>query len=306
MPRIGELVLLVSPKGKRYLRRVEPGADLHCGDGIVAMEDVMGADFGTIVRSHSGKPFRLYRPALPDLLRGIKRQTQVIYPKDIGYICMRLGVGPGRKIIESGSGSGGLTLAMSFFAGETGEIHTHEAREEFMKLCRKNLDWAGLGSNVTLYHQDIKDGFLTGDADALFLDVRDPWEYLHHIPAAVKSGAMLGFLVPTVDQVSRLLFGLEKGPYDEVEVCEVLVRGWKPVPDRLRPMDRMVAHTGFLIFARHQEQIDALDAYKYMGTRERKQESARRERLGLPPLRGETGGEAGDDFIDEPDGSCED
>jgi tRNA (adenine57-N1/adenine58-N1)-methyltransferase len=71
-------------------------------------------------------------------------------------------------------------------------------------------------------------------------------------------------------------------------------------------MDRMVAHTGFLIFARHQEQIDALDAYKYMGTRERKQESARRERLGLPPLRGETGGEAGDDFIDEPDGSCED
>ncbi len=279
MPTTGELVLLVSAKGKRYLRKVEAGADLHCGEGIVAMADIMGADFGTVVYSHSGRPFRIYRPALPDLLRGIKRQTQVIYPKDIAQICMRLGVGPGRKVIEAGSGSGGLTLAMSFFAGETGEIHTHEAREEFMKLCRRNLDWADLGKNVTLYHQDIGNGFLTGEADALFLDVRAPWEYLHHIPTAVKSGAVLGFLTPTTDQVAKLLCGLEKGPYDEVEVCEVLVRGWKPVPDRLRPMDRMVAHTGFLIFARHQEQTQALEPYKYMGTRERKQEAARKERL---------------------------
>lgn len=284
MPKFGELVLLVSPRGKRYLRRVEEGKDFQSGDGILTMEALAAADYGTIVRSHQGHPFRLFRPTLSDLIGGLRRQTQVIYPKDAAYICMKLGVGEGRKIIESGSGSGGLTLAMSHFAGATGEIHTHEAREEFMKLCRKNLDWAGLGQNVTLYHKDVSEGFLTGDADALFLDMREPWNVIKHIPSAVKKGAMIGFLIPTVEQVSKILVELEKGPYDEVEVSEILVRNWKPIPDRLRPTDRMVAHTGFLVFTRHQEQLEALEAYKYMGTRERKQEAARRERLGLPPL----------------------
>lgn len=279
MPSQGDLVILISPRGKRYVRKVDPENDLHGTDGVVKMTDIMEAGYGGVVRTHKNVPYRIQRPALFDLLKNIKRQTQVIYPKDIGYICVKLGVGAGRKIIESGSGSGGLTLAMSHFAGETGEIHTHEAREEFMRLCRRNLDWAGLGKNVTLYNQDITQGFLVNDADALFLDVRDPHQYLHHIPPAVKNGAMIGFLVPTMDQVSNLLLGLEKGPYDEIEVSELMLRQWKPVPDRPRPADRMVAHTGFLIFARHQEGLETLDDHKYMGTRERKREAAKQERL---------------------------
>ena len=120
-------------------------------------------------------------------------------------------------------------------------------------------------------------------ADALFLDVRTPWDYLKHIPAAVTPGAALAFLLPTVDQVGKLLLGLEQGPFDDVEVCEILVRRWKPIADRLRPEDRMVAHTGFLIFARHQERSAKWDECRTasLGTRERKQEAARRERLGL-------------------------
>ncbi|WP_290924850.1 tRNA (adenine-N1)-methyltransferase [Halodesulfovibrio sp.] len=279
MIKQGELVLLVGPRGKRVMRRVEPGNDIHGNDGILKMEDIMAAGYGSVVLTHKEKPYRVQRPSLHDLVKGVKRQTQVIYPKDIGYICMKLGVGNGSKVIEAGSGSGSLTLAMSWFAGEKGEIHTHEAREEFMKLARRNLDWAGVGKNVTLYNHNIENGFLVDDADALFLDVRDPWEYVKFIPGAIKAGAMVGFLVPTVDQVSSLLTELEKGPFDEVEVSELLVRNWKPVPDRLRPNDRMVAHTGFLIFARHQEGLEALEGHKYVGTRERKQEAARKERL---------------------------
>ena len=122
-----------------------------------------------------------------------------------------------------------------------------------MKLARRNLEWAGVGDNVEIVHRDIADGFCIDNADALFLDVRTPWEYLDHAVKAVKPGAMFGFLVPTVDQVSKLLMGLEKGPFADIEVCEILMRNWKPVADRLRPEDRMNAHTGFLIFCRHQE-----------------------------------------------------
>ena len=99
---------------------------------------------------------------------------------------------------------------------------------------------------------------------------------------ALTPGAPLAFLLPTVEQVSRLLLALERGPFEESEVCEVLVRPWKPVPDRLRPADRMNAHTGFLVFSRHQERSGAWDEHLVLGTRERKQQAARLARLNGP------------------------
>jgi len=253
MPAIGDLVQMVSPKGKRYLLRVGAQDALHTHDGVIPMEDIQNAVYGATLMSHKGKPYRLLRPTLYDLVKGVKRQTQIIYPKDIGYICMKLGVGPGRRIIEAGSGSGSLTVAMSWFAGESGVIYTYEQRPEFFDLCRRNLEWAGLGGNVEQFNQDIAEGFLQTGVDALFLDVRTPWDYLEQAAAAVAPGAPLGFLLPTVNQVSELIAGLEQGPFAGIEVLEILLRRYKPVPDRLRPDDRMVAHTGFLVFARQQE-----------------------------------------------------
>ena len=242
MPAYGDLVIIVTPKGKRSLRRVDENQDMHTQDGILRMADVVEAPFGSEVCTTLGVPYRIQKPTLNDIVKGVKRQTQILYPKDIGYICMRLGVGPNRTVIEAGTGSGSLTVALSWFSGTTGKVHTFEAREEFHKLARRNLEWAGVGQNVTMHCQDIAEGFgdVTG-ADALFLDVRTPWDYLKHIPAAVTPGAALAFLLPTVD------------------------------------------HTGFLIFARHQERSAKWDECRTasLGTRERKQEAARRERLGL-------------------------
>ncbi len=279
MPPYGSLVIIVTPKGKRHLKRVEEGQDWHSGDGILSMQDVANATYGCEVRTSLGVPLRLHEPHLRDLLKGVKRQTQIIYPKDIAYICMRLGAGEGRTIIEAGSGSGALTVGLSWFSGQSGHVHTFEAREEFHKLVKRNLNWAGLGHNVTLHHRDIAQGFDIENADALFLDVRTPWEYLDHVVKAVRPGASLAFLLPTVDQVSKLLLGLERGPFDDIEVCELLMRRWKPVADRLRPNDRMVAHTGFLVFCRQQERSHDFESRKPLGTRERKQEAARLARL---------------------------
>lgn len=257
MPKPGQLVLLVNPRGKRYLRVFEEGGSLHTGDGILDFGAVAAAGFGGLAATHLGHPFRVVRPTLYDLVKGVKRQTQIIYPKEIGYILLKLGIGPDRRIIEAGSGSGSLTAAMSWFAGETGRIYTYERRPEFFKLCRANLTRCGVGANVEQFNCDIAEGFQQTDADALFLDVREPWLYLDQAAAAVAPGAALGFLLPTANQVSDLLVGLEKGPFTDIEVLEILLRRWKPVPDRLRPEDRMVAHTGFLIFCREQQPAPA-------------------------------------------------
>ena len=279
MPPFGSLVIVVTPKGKRRLMRVEADRDWHSADGVLSMNAVAAAEYGGEVRTSLGLPLRLYEPGLHDLVKGVTRQTQIIYPKDIAHICLRIGAGPGRRILEAGSGSGALTLALSWFCGPSGEVHSCEAREEFYKLARRNLNWAGLGENVRLYHRDIAAGFPVQGADALFLDVRAPWEYLCHAPAALRPGAQLGFLLPTVEQVSALLRAFEQGPYDDIEVCELLLRRWKPLADRLRPDDRMIAHTGFLVFCRLQECSGDFESLRPAGTRERKQAAARRGRL---------------------------
>ncbi|MCR5562517.1 MAG: tRNA (adenine-N1)-methyltransferase [Desulfovibrio sp.] len=280
----GSLVVFVTPKGRRYTKRLTEGQDWHSNEGTLYAAGVAALDFGREIRTNSGTPILVQEATLFDRLQGIKRQTQIIYAKDIAQICMKLGAGPGRTIIEAGCGSGGLTVALSWFCGPTGRVVSHDARAEFVALARRNLDWAGVGDNVELHHRDIAEGFAAEGADALFLDVRTPWECLEQAARAVRPGASFGFLLPTVDQVARLLLGLEKGPFGNIEVCEIFIRNWKPLADRLRPEDRMTAHTGFLVFCRHQEISEDFMSLRPLGTRERKQEAARRERLGLTPL----------------------
>lgn len=274
----GALVVFITPKKKRYIRRLTAQDIWHTNEGSLEPDVVASADYGMVVATSLGMPVRLERPTLPDLLTGIKRRTQIIYPKDIAYICLKLGAGPEKTIIEAGCGSGALTLALSWFCGQGGRVVSHDEREEFVALTRRNLEWAGLGSNVELHSCNIDAGFAAGDADALFLDVREPWLYLAQAAEALKPGAPLGFLLPTTGQISQLLRGMESGPFGDIDVCELLLRPWKPLADRLRPADRMISHTGFLVFARLQQQSPEFDNYAPAGTRERKQIAAREER----------------------------
>jgi tRNA (adenine57-N1/adenine58-N1)-methyltransferase len=129
-------------------------------------------------------------------------------------------------------------------------VYSYEQRQDILQLAHQNLEELGLEGCVTLVVRDIAEGFDETDVDALFLDVRNPWDYLPQAHAALKGGGFFGAIVPTTNQVSRLLHDLEQGPYSALEVEELILRPFKAVPARLRPMDRMVAHTGYLVFAR--------------------------------------------------------
>jgi tRNA (adenine57-N1/adenine58-N1)-methyltransferase len=229
----GEMVQLVGRDHKYRLVRLQPGAELHTHRGLIKHDDMIGKPWGSRVDSHLGRPFYLLPPSLHDVLRDTKRRSQIIFPKDIGYILLKLSVVPGSTVIEAGTGSGALTTALATAVGPQGRVISYDSREDMQTLARRNLE-----------------AFGETDAPALFLDVPVPHEYIAQVRAALRPGGFFGSIVPTVNQVSLLLTALARHDFEFVEVSEISLRYYKPVPERLRPTDRMVAHTGYLIFAR--------------------------------------------------------
>ncbi len=246
----GDLALLVGRDRKSFIVRLEPGLQLHTHRGVVTHDDLIGTPWGTRLSTHLGYPFLFLRPSMDDHVRGLKRITQIVYPKDVGYVLMKMCIGPGCRVIEAGTGSGGLTLVLARAVGHTGRVYSYEVRPEMQQLARRNLERLGLSEPVEFKLRDIAAGFDERDADALFLDLPTPWDYLTQAHAALVNGGFLGCILPTANQVSRLIGALEETNFGLVEVEELLLRQYKAVPARLRPMDRMVAHTGYLIFAR--------------------------------------------------------
>jgi tRNA (adenine57-N1/adenine58-N1)-methyltransferase catalytic subunit len=245
-----DTVLLIAGDRKRYLVRLRAGDRFHTHKGVIDHDALIGQPLGRQVLSHLNHPFVVLRPSIYDLLMNLKRASQIIYPKEIGQILLRLDVCDGRRIVEAGAGSGALTMALAYSVRPHGRVHSYEVREDMINVARKNLAVAGLLDYVQLTQRDIAEGFDETDADALFLDVREPWDYLDQALAALSDGGFFGALVPTTNQVSWLLAGMERRPLSSIEVLEILERRYKPVAARLRPQDVMVGHTGFLIFAR--------------------------------------------------------
>jgi len=249
----GDLVLLVGIRHKYFIFPLIPGGTFHSHRGIVKHDDLIGQTWGTQVFSHQGSPFFLLQPSLADLLNDLKRNTQIMYPKDIGFILTTMSIGPGQTVMEAGTGSGSMTVALAYAVGPQGHVISYERRPEFQALARKNLERLGLDGRVEFKLRDIMEGFDEKDVDAFFLDVPNPWDYIAQVRAALKPGGFFCNLVPTTNQVSTLLFALRREHFAFIEVCELLLRYFKPEPTRLRPTDRMVAHSGFLTFARRIE-----------------------------------------------------
>ncbi|MFN2198585.1 MAG: tRNA (adenine-N1)-methyltransferase [Anaerolineales bacterium] len=246
----GELVLLIDEKSNTFIIKVGRGEQLHTHRGILQHDDVIDSPWGNRVFTHTGYAFLVVSPTLGDLLMRIRRSTQIMYPKDIGFLLVNMGIGPGKTVIEAGTGSGALTTAISFMVGEQGHVYSYEIRPDMQAIAKENLERVGLDSRVTFKLRDIHDGFDESGVDALILDVPNPEDFLPQVRRALAPGKPFGALLPTTNQISRLLNAFTEHAFGFVEVCEIMLRFYKPVPERLRPADRMVGHTGFLIFAR--------------------------------------------------------
>lgn len=246
----GDLAMLTGSGRKEFIFRLDPASELQTHQGVLRHVDLIGVPWGSPVQSHLGKKFFILEPTLRDLLLHIRRQSQIVFPKDIGYLLLRLSVGDGMRVIEAGTGSGAMTTALAWAVGREGRVFSYDRRADMIDLARRNLARVGLEGRVDFRQRDIEDGFEDRDVDALFLDLPNPQDYLGVVRSSLRSGGAFASILPTTNQVSTLLRALRDHQFGLVQVCELSLRFYKRVPERLRPEDRMVAHTGYLVFGR--------------------------------------------------------
>jgi len=246
----GDFAIIYFPRKEiRYFRRVERKTiSLHVD--LLSWEGLIGRPYGEELFTRNGEPFYVFRPTPLDLAKNVIRKTQIIYPKDLAYISAKLGVHSGSRVIECGSGSGAATTFLASLVRPDGMVYSYEMNKSFLEIAMKNVERFGLSQWVRFKLGKAEDGFDEEGVDAVLLDMAEPWNALRSAYRSLKSGGILASILPTFGQVERMISSLTEMKFTFVEMEEILVRPYKPYPGRIRPDDRMVAHTGYLIFAR--------------------------------------------------------
>jgi len=249
----GERILLIDNKDRHYLVKLQAGGTFHTHGGTLAHDDILGQQEGVQVRAEGGMVFRGFRPRLADFILKMPRGAQVIYPKDLGQIVVWADIAPGSRVLEAGTGSGALSLALCRAVGADGRVVSYEKREEHRTQAVANIEafHGKLPTALDLRVGDVREISTTGERfDRCVLDLPNPWELLGDLAPALEAGAIVCAYLPTVPQVQNVVLALEGAGFVHQETLEVLLRSWHVTERSVRPDHRMVAHTGFLTVAR--------------------------------------------------------
>ena len=252
--RAGDTILLHDRKGRRYRVVLREGARQSLHNGAFDHDDLIGQPDGSFVTTAKGSRLLALRPTFAELLLERQRaQVQPIYPTDLGGILIHADVGPGARVVEAGTGSAALTMALVRAVGEAGHVTSYEARQEFHDAAVETVGTmlGAMPATLTLKVGDVYEGIEERDVDRVMLDLPEPWRAVGPAAAALAPGGVLFAHCPNVSQVQRHFDALrEHGGFGLMTALELLERQWTVRGTRVRPVDRMVGHTGFLTFAR--------------------------------------------------------
>lgn len=230
--------------------KVEAGKTFHTHKGYVNLDELIGKEFGVAFQSSLGIEFTALKPTLEDYIMKSSRKTQITYPKDIALIVMFSGIGPGSRVVESGTGTGALTTALAHYVKPTGKVYTYEYREEFQKNAEKNLKRTNLLEFVELKSGDITAGIEEREVDAVVLDLAVPWLVVAHAYEALKPSGTLVSFSPTIDQVVKTVEALQENNFVFIETIECMMRAMQVARGKTRPHTMMTGHTGYITHAR--------------------------------------------------------
>ncbi len=249
----GDLCLFVGRQQREFMVRLTPGKKIKLKGEYFDAEKFIGLPVGVSVVTPFKASYLTMRPTLSQKVMNMRREAQIIYPKDLGQLLYQLDLGPGSKVIEIGTGHGAMTMSLIRAVGETGRVVSYEIRKDHARQTRNNVRrFIGKSEWWEVKTRDaVEEGIDEVDFEAIMVDMPSPWELVHHLIPALAPGGTAAFLLPTVPQVVKCVEALkESGKFAHVRVSELLQRPWAVDGPSVRPEMRMSGHTGFLITVR--------------------------------------------------------
>ncbi len=254
-------VLLFHTPRKKWLTKVAQDKKFHTHLGIIDVSSIIGMEYGSAIRTTEGKLIFLMEPTIHDFIMKSERKTQIVYPKDLGYIVARTGLKNGSKVLEVGTGSGALATFMASIVKPEGHIYSFDVNSEFMEMAKRNLEKAGMAKYVTMHKHDPHQGVDISNVDVATVDLGDPWTVVDQVYDALKGGGAFVAICPTMNQIERTAAQLKKSGYADIDCVELMIRNIEAREGMTRPSMRMIGHTTYLVFARKVEKLqEALPA----------------------------------------------
>jgi tRNA (adenine57-N1/adenine58-N1)-methyltransferase len=252
-------VLVYRDERRKWIVRPKDTPKLHTHLGILDCESLVGREFGFKAKTTMGDELLILRPTIEEMIMKFSRRTQVIYPKDMGLIALKLGIHSGSSVVETGTGSGATTALLAYLVMPSGHVYTYDVREDFQEVARKNLEKLGLADYVTFRTADARVGFEETGIDAGVLDVGDPWEVLGSMKRSLKPSAPIAAVTPTTNQAEKLVQRMKEEGFVSIETVEILMRRLEARVGMTRPSGTMVGHTAYLTFGRTTREIEGGD-----------------------------------------------
>jgi len=176
-----------------------------------------------------------------------------MYPKDTGSLITWADIAPACRVVEAGTGSGALSLALSRAVGESGQVISVERRADHAKHASRLIAGfaGGIPHNLDLRIGDVEQVIAEEHPDRIVLDLPEPWHSIGPASEALAGGGTFTSYLPTVPQVQTLRDELDASQvFTEIETFEIMMRTWTFEGRSVRPDHRMIGHTGFITVAR--------------------------------------------------------
>ncbi len=249
----GDRIQLTDPKGKLYSFTITPGKEWHTHKGWIVHDELIGIPEGSVVSTTAGLKFTAFKPLLADYVLTMPRGATIVYPKDAAMIVGLADIYPGARVLEAGVGSGALTISLLRAVGPDGKVNSIERRADFAENAHSNISnyFGEKPANWSLSVGDLQDQNFESEYDRVVLDMLAPWECVDLAARALRPGGVFLAYVATTTQLSVTAEALkDDGRFTEPESSETIVRGWHHEGLAVRPQQRMIGHTGFLIQSR--------------------------------------------------------
>ncbi|XP_062378703.1 tRNA (adenine(58)-N(1))-methyltransferase, mitochondrial isoform X2 [Sardina pilchardus] len=235
--------------GFRKMFPLEQGGKLHSTWGYLSHSTIAECPSGSLFRTSLGMPLLLRRPSLEEFTLYMRRGPAISYPKDCAAMLTMMDVSEGDCVLESGSGSGAMSLFLSRAVGSKGRVVSVEVRDDHHRRAalnfkrwrtswslRRGEDWP---DNVQFHKADLQTAgpLLTGRGfNSIALDMLNPHLVLPTVFPHLHPGAVCAVYLANVTQIVDLLEGIRcsKLPLVCERIIEVQYRDWLVAPSFMK------------------------------------------------------------------------